>query len=70
MHSKTFSVVKTYQLFAIPMSIPAFASFINVWTKLAEDRPEWQQIIQPGLEKLEEYRDRLSDVHIIAMGEI
>lgn len=42
---------------------------MNVWTKLIEDNPGWEDIIQPGLDKLEEYREKLSDVHILAMGE-
>jgi len=51
-------------------SIPAFESFFDIWTKLAEDRPEWADIIQPGLDKLEEYMDRLNNAHVLAMGEI
>lgn len=51
-------------------SIPAFESFIDVWRTLLEERPEWWEMIQPGLDKLEEYEERLTDVHIIAMGEI
>ncbi|KAF8809261.1 hypothetical protein BYT27DRAFT_7222516 [Phlegmacium glaucopus] len=48
-------------------SIPAFQSFINLWTQLVEDKPEWENIIQPGLFKLEDYVDRLNDAHILAM---
>jgi hypothetical protein len=51
-------------------SIPAFESFINIWTKHAKERPDWSDIIQPGIDKLEEYMDRLNDAHILAMGEI
>ena len=51
-------------------SIPAFESFHHIWTKLAEDRPEWTDIIQPGLDKLEEYMDKLNDAHVVAMGKI
>ena len=50
-------------------SIPAYESFINIWTKLAEERPEWRDFIQPGLDKLEDYKSRLNDAHILAMGE-
>ena len=50
-------------------SIPAFNSFINIWTK-QQERPEWSDIIQPGIDKLEEYVDKLNDAHILAMGEI
>ena len=51
-------------------SIPAFAAFIKLWTDLAEEKPEWTDIIQPGLDKLEDYQDQLSDVHILAMGKL
>jgi len=51
-------------------SIPAFESFINIWTRLAEDRPEWEDIIQPGIYKLEEYMDKLNDAHVLAMGKV
>ena len=51
-------------------SIPAFESFINLWTKLAKENPEWSNIIQPGLDKLEDYKGKLNDAHILAMGEI
>jgi hypothetical protein len=43
---------------------------MNIWTKLVEENPEWSNIIQPGLDKLEEYKGRLNDAHILAMGEI
>jgi hypothetical protein len=43
---------------------------MNVWTELLEDRPEWEDIIQPGLFKLEDYEGRLNDVHVLAMGGI
>ena len=45
-------------------SIPAFESFIDVWCRLLEERPEWWEMIQPGLDKLEEYEERLTDVHM------
>jgi hypothetical protein len=35
-----------------------------------EKRPEWSNIIQPGLDKLEEYKSKLNDAHILAMGGI
>jgi hypothetical protein len=43
---------------------------MNIWTKLVEENPEWSDIIQLGLDKLEEYKGRLNDAHILAMGEI
>jgi len=51
-------------------SIPAFESFIQVWKELLGENPEWENLIEPGLSKLEEYETRLTDVHIVAMGEI
>lgn len=51
-------------------SIPAFESFINRWEGLLEDRPQWYNIVQPGLDKLEDYQEKLNQVHVLAMGEI
>jgi hypothetical protein len=51
-------------------SIPAFRSLENLWNVLAAENPEWEEFIQPGINKLEEYEERLPDVHILAMGEI
>ena len=51
-------------------SIPAFRSLENLWSILAENNPEWENFIRPGIDKLEEYEERLPDVHILAMGEI
>jgi hypothetical protein len=51
-------------------SIPAFRSLENLWNVLAADNPEWEELIQPGINKLQEYEERLPDVHILAMGEI
>jgi hypothetical protein len=34
-----------------------------------EEQPEWVDIIQPGVDKLKEYMDKLNDVHVLAMGE-
>ena len=51
-------------------SIPAFQSFINLWTTLVNENPEWEDIIQPGLFKLEDYVEKLNQAHILAMGEI
>ena len=50
-------------------SIPAFAAFIKMWKDLAIHHPEWEVMIQPGLDKLEDYQEQLTDVHILAMGE-
>ena len=35
-----------------------------------KETPGWERTIQPGLDKLEEYMDRLNDAHVLAMGEI
>ena len=48
--------------------IPAFASFILCWENLVEDNPEWTDAIQPGLDKLGDYENRLTDIHVVAMG--
>ena len=47
-----------------------FKSFTDIWTKQAEEMLEWRDIIQPGIDKLEEYEGKLSDAHILAMGEL
>ena len=37
-----------------------------------EDHPEWTNLIQPGLDKLEDYQERLVDTpaYGVAMGKI
>jgi hypothetical protein len=51
-------------------SIPAYSAFINRWTQLKEDNPQWDGIIQPGLDKLESYQAHLADMpaYVVAMG--
>ena len=34
------------------------------------DNPAWENIIEPGLDKLEDYQERVTDVYDLAMGEI
>jgi hypothetical protein len=53
-------------------SVPAYSAFINKWTLLKEDNPQWAKIIQPGLGKLEDYQDHLADtpVYVVAMSEL
>jgi hypothetical protein len=53
-------------------SIPAYSAFINKWTLLKEDNPQWAKIIQPGLDKVEDYQDRLADMpaYVVAMGKL
>jgi hypothetical protein len=42
-----------------------------MWEDLRDDHFEWERIIQPGLDKLEEYQARLVDTpaYVVAMGE-
>jgi hypothetical protein len=49
-------------------SIPAFSAFTQLWKDLSEEKPQWSEIIQPGLDKLGEYQSLLTDTHIVAMG--
>jgi len=42
-------------------SIPAFASFIRQWKEMAAEKLYWKDIIQPGLNTLKDYQDRLTD---------
>jgi hypothetical protein len=48
--------------------IPAFASFILCWENLVEENPNWSETIQPGLDKLGDYENRLTDTHLVGMG--
>lgn len=49
---------------------PAFEKFIEVWTQIEEDNPAWTQIIDPGLTKLVEYQEKVTDAYDLAMGKI
>ena len=42
-----------------------------MWENLRDDNFEWEPIIQPGLDKLEEYQARLvhTPAYVVAMGE-
>jgi len=53
-------------------SVPAYAAFINRWIQLKEDNLQWTDIIQPGLDKLEDYQDHLADTpaYVVAMGKL
>jgi hypothetical protein len=53
-------------------SIPAYSAFINRWTQLKDKNPQWTDIIQPGLNKLEDYQDHLADTlaYVVAMDEL
>ena len=53
-------------------SVPAYSAFINKWTLLKEDNPQWAKIIQPGLDKLEDYQECLAETpaYVVAMGKL
>jgi hypothetical protein len=48
--------------------ILAFQSFIIRWEELIDNHPQWHDFIEPGLDKLREYEDLLTDTHLTAMG--
>ena len=52
-------------------SIPAYAAFITMWENLRDNNFDWEPIIQPGLDKLEDYQACLVDTpaYVVAMGE-
>jgi hypothetical protein len=54
----------------LPYSIPSFSLLIEVWRELIEIHPQWYPLIQPGLDKLQDYEDDLpqTPAYIIAMG--
>lgn len=35
-----------------------------------EDNPGFEEIVQPGLEKLTGYEDRLTETHLVALGKL
>jgi hypothetical protein len=49
-----------------------FDAFVEKWNKLKDQNADWARIIDPGLEKLQEYIDELPNVpaYILAMGEV
>ena len=49
---------------------PYFAKFIEIWSQLIEDKPEWTDIIHPGIDKLEDYQEKATDTYDLAMGEV
>jgi hypothetical protein len=53
-------------------SIPAYSAFINLWETLKRENLEWAPIIQPGLDKLEDYQNRLAETsaYVVAMGKL
>jgi hypothetical protein len=63
-----------YSLNFVILSIPnlPYVRFIQLWQELITENPEWEKIIQPGLDKLDDYEQRLADtpVHMVAMGKL
>jgi hypothetical protein len=53
-------------------SIPAYSAFIKLWKDQMNGNYGWRNIIQPGLDKLEDYQDQLADspAYVLAMGKI
>ena len=41
-----------------------------MWEMLVQKHPEWQKYIQPGLDKLEDYKNAVEDTpaYVVAMG--
>ena len=53
-------------------AILGFSAFMEKWNQLKDKNPDWASIIDPGLEKLQEYVDEIPKVpaYVLAMGEI
>jgi hypothetical protein len=53
-------------------TIFAFSAFMERWEELAQDNPRWAAVIQPGLDKLNDYSTDLDEVpaYTIAMGNL
>lgn len=51
-------------------TLPAFEALKQKWTECKEDHAECTQIIEKGLQKLEDYSDRIDVVpaYVLAMG--
>lgn len=51
-------------------AIPAFESMIAEWKELSHEIPEYSDVIEAGIDKLELYLDRTeeSNAYMIAMG--
>lgn len=46
----------------LALAIPAFQSMIIAWKKMQGSMPEAEDIIQKGIDKLEDYENRLDSV--------
>jgi hypothetical protein len=53
-------------------AILGFSAFIEKWNQLKDENADWAPIIDPGLEKLQEYVDEIPKVpaYVLAMGEL
>lgn len=54
----------------LPYTIPSFSAFIERWRELAKKHVSWDDVIQPGLDKLLEYEQELekTPAYVLAMG--
>lgn len=53
-------------------SLPAFNAFIQLWTDLIEENPDWETFIKAGLDKLVDYQEEFpkTPAYVVAMGKI
>ncbi|KAG2110488.1 hypothetical protein DEU56DRAFT_749813, partial [Suillus clintonianus] len=49
-------------------AIPAFEAMVRIWSKQLDDDPDLAIVIQPGLNKLNDYRSRIADVPAYALA--
>ncbi|KAG1746324.1 hypothetical protein EDB19DRAFT_1631665, partial [Suillus lakei] len=49
-------------------AIPAFEAMVQIWSKQLDDDPNLAIVIQPGLDKLNDYQSRIADVPAYALA--
>ncbi|KAG2345688.1 hypothetical protein BDR05DRAFT_880114, partial [Suillus weaverae] len=49
-------------------AIPAFEAMVRIWSKQLDDDPDLAIVIQPGLDKLNDYRSCIADVPAYALA--
>ncbi|KAG0702687.1 hypothetical protein DFH29DRAFT_804590, partial [Suillus ampliporus] len=49
-------------------AIPAFEAMVRIWSKQLDDDPNLAVVIQPGLDKLNDYWSRIADVPAYALA--
>lgn len=56
----------------LPYIIKSFYDFIQRWKQLGDEKFHWSDIINPGLDKLESYRQELdkTPAYTLAMGKL